>query len=287
MSRKNNSSNIGSNFAKNISQQRSHSRIKPGAIAFWVIFASIMGLLFMANRERISATIQNAPFPSWFSRNKASGTDTPPAAALQETTGAAPLETLFEDDVDDGDNGIAMLDADAALASDTAGTLIPTDGGVEKVSGTILDGTDGVTPGGVAQNRSLYFIQVDREGSIMRTRITRQIASAGSPLQETLRALIQGPTSEENSRGLRSLIPEGTKLLSVTIRGETAFINLSEDFRFNHYGLEGYAAQVHQLVWTATEFPTVKDAQLLIEGQRVDWLVEGLWIGSPLKRASL
>jgi spore germination protein GerM len=163
----------------------------------------------------------------------------------------------------------------------------------EQVSGTTVEGgavvpsaASGATSG-ATQSRSLYFIQVDREGTILRSPVARPIAVSGSPLQDTLRTLIQGPTVEEIGRGLISLIPEGTQLLSVTIRGQTAFINLSEEFRFNHYGIEGYAAQVHQLVWTATEFPTVKDAQILIDGQRVDWLVEGLWIGSPLKRDSL
>jgi spore germination protein GerM len=62
---------------------------------------------------------------------------------------------------------------------------------------------------------------------------------------------------------------------------------MSEEFQYNSYGREGYAAQLHQIVWTATEFSSVKNVQLLIEGRRMDWLNEGIWIGNPLNRTSL
>jgi hypothetical protein len=235
-----------------------------------------------------------------------------------------PLSDEMFDDIDDGDNGISAPDPTTSPEGGAAGTeqSVAAGSGVvtEKVSDTSVAGGSTVIPsaasgavsgavggagsgavvgGGVSgtgsgaaasgatQTRSLYFIEVDRDGTILHSRVARPIVVSGSPLQDTLRTLIQGPTVEEIGRHLTSLIPEGTNLLSVTIRGQTAFINLSEEFRFNHYGIEGYAAQIHQIVWTATEFPTVKDAQILIEGQRVDWLVEGLWIGSPLNRDSL
>jgi spore germination protein GerM len=294
------SNNLVSDFTKNMSK-RSRPRVKPGVIVFWAGFALIMGVLFMVNRERINNTIRNAPFPAWFSSGK--GAETPPVSdTLPATSGEMVSDTTLSDemfeDVDDGDNGIDPLVSDATTSEGgAAGTeqSVATGSGVvaEKVSDTTVEGGAAVpsaasgATSGATQSRSLYFIQVDREGTILRSPVVRPIAVSGSPLQDTLRTLIQGPTVEEIGRGLISLIPEGTQLLSVTIRGQTAFINLSEEFRFNHYGIEGYAAQVHQLVWTATEFPTVKDAQILIDGQRVDWLVEGLWIGSPLKRDSL
>lgn len=84
-----------------------------------------------------------------------------------------------------------------------------------------------------------------------------------------------------------SLIPSGTRILSATVRGNTAYINFSEDFQYNTYGVEGYAAQLKQIVWTATEFPNVENVQILIEGRRVDYLGEGIWIGSPLNRDEL
>jgi spore germination protein GerM len=104
---------------------------------------------------------------------------------------------------------------------------------------------------------------------------------------DSLNALLAGPSAAERQRGLVSLIPRNTRILSATVRGATAYISFSEDFQYNTYGVEGYAAQRQQIVWTATEFSTVKDVQILIEGRRVDYLGEGIWIGSPISRESL
>ncbi|MDR0448242.1 MAG: hypothetical protein LBH07_06195 [Treponema sp.] len=41
------------------------------------------------------------------------------------------------------------------------------------------------------------------------------------------------------------------------------------------------------MVLTATEFNNVKDVQILIDGKRVDYLGEGIWIGSPVGRNML
>jgi spore germination protein GerM len=101
---------------------------------------------------------------------------------------------------------------------------------------------------------------------------------------DVLRVLLQGPSPEEQQRDLISLIPQGTRVLSATVRGDTAYISFSEEFQFNTYGVEGYAAQLRQIVWTVTEFSTVKDVQILIEGRWVDYLGEGIWIGSPINR---
>jgi spore germination protein GerM len=104
---------------------------------------------------------------------------------------------------------------------------------------------------------------------------------------DALNVLLQGPTGEEQRRGLVSLIPSGTRILSATVRGSTAYISFSEEFQYNTYGVEGYAAQLRQIIWTATEFSNVRDVQILIEGRRVDYLGEGIWIGSPISRDGL
>jgi spore germination protein GerM len=104
---------------------------------------------------------------------------------------------------------------------------------------------------------------------------------------DALNALLQGPTAEEQRRGMVSLIPPGSRILSATVRGDTAYISFSEEFQYNTYGVEGYAAQLKQIVWTATEFPNVRTVQILIEGRRVDYLGEGIWIGGPIGRDGL
>ncbi|MDD3821216.1 MAG: GerMN domain-containing protein, partial [Spirochaetales bacterium] len=59
-------------------------------------------------------------------------------------------------------------------------------------------------------------------------------------------------------------------------------------FMYNHYGTEGFIAQLRQIVFTATSFSSVQDVQIIIEGQKKDYLGgEGVYIGKPLSRASL
>lgn len=143
------------------------------------------------------------------------------------------------------------------------------------------------TPAREQRDRALYFIQVDRGGSILRVQVNRKLPVSDSPMTDVIQALISGPNGEEKQKGLISLIPPATKILSATVRGNTAYISFSEDFQYNTYGVEGYAGQLRQIVFTATEFSNVRDVQILIEGRRLDYLGEGIWIGSPLNRDML
>jgi spore germination protein GerM len=138
------------------------------------------------------------------------------------------------------------------------------------------------------QDRTMYFIQVAPDGTIVLIKSIRAMPASDSPLVDVLQALLQGPSAEEQRRGLMSLIPQGTRVLaSTTVRGSTAYINFSEDFQFNTYGVEGYAAQLRQIVWTVTEFSNIKDVQILIDGRRVNYLGESVRIGSPVSREML
>ena len=97
----------------------------------------------------------------------------------------------------------------------------------------------------------------------------------------------KAPPSQEINLGLMTMVPSGTLLRGVTVRGDTANVDFSESFRFNSLGIEGMTAQLKQIVYAATEFPTVKKVQILIEGKKVDYLgTEGVRIDQPLSRSS-
>jgi spore germination protein GerM len=131
----------------------------------------------------------------------------------------------------------------------------------------------------------LFFVTIDADGRVVRKEVAREIAQTDSPLSETLNTLFKGPTTTETNRGLRSLVPQGTRLLSAYVKDGIATINLSEEFQFNQFGIEGYLGQLAQVVFTATSWPTVKSVQILIDGQRKEYLgAEGVWIGTPLSR---
>ncbi|MCX7031815.1 MAG: GerMN domain-containing protein [Spirochaetes bacterium] len=133
----------------------------------------------------------------------------------------------------------------------------------------------------------LWFVKVDDEGAIELEPVSRSLPVGDSPLRDNLAALLAGPSAAETDSGVVSLIPAGTVVRSVTMKGDTATIDFSEQFRFNALGIEGLRAELRQVIWVATEFPTVSRVQVLIDGKRVDYLgPEGAAVGSPLGRDS-
>lgn len=134
----------------------------------------------------------------------------------------------------------------------------------------------------------IYFVRVDEEGSIHLKGFERSVYYEDSPLTETLLTLLEGPDAHEINMEYYSMIPGNTRLNNIYVKGETAFVDFNENFRFNPLGAEGLKAQLNQVVYTVTEFSNVVNLQILIDGKKVDFLgPEGIFIGEPLSRKSL
>jgi len=145
------------------------------------------------------------------------------------------------------------------------------------------ENTEAAPPGNTTAR--LFFIRVSDEGKISIKSVLRAVPSNGSPLTMAIRALLEGPRPNELSNDVLSLIPEDSDLIGARIQDGVAFLDFNEQFRFNALGIEGYKSQVEQIVYTATEFPTVQKVQFLIDGQRIEYLGgEGFWVGGPLGR---
>ena len=139
----------------------------------------------------------------------------------------------------------------------------------------------------IIRKARLYFASVDQAGTIQLKSVIRPIPSSDSPLRDTLEALLKGPSSQEMNLGLVSMIPTDARVRSVTVKGDTAVVDFSESFRFNSQGLEALDSQLRQVVYAATEFPSVKNVQIRIEGATVRYLgPEGMRLDSPLSRGS-
>ena len=134
----------------------------------------------------------------------------------------------------------------------------------------------------------LCFVEIDADGSINRKIVKRKVAKNDSPLSTAIKAVLAGPdTTKTEERDCISLIPNGTKLLGARVSDGVAYLDFSDAFEINTNGIEGYTAQLMQIVYTATTFSTVNSVQFLIEGQKKEYLgSEGQWIGSPLTRGS-
>jgi hypothetical protein len=128
---------------------------------------------------------------------------------------------------------------------------------------------------------SIYLMQ---ESNKMLVKVNRNL-NPNTPLTDSINALLAGPTPDEIMRGIESFVPEGSRLLKPpTIIGSTVRLDFNQEFRYNQRGREGCEAQIKQIVWTATEFPNIKDVQFLIEGNIVDFLSEGVVIKNPIGR---
>lgn len=134
----------------------------------------------------------------------------------------------------------------------------------------------------------LCFIKIDSDGSVIRKIVKRTSGKTDSPLTTALNLIILGPnTTLSAEKDCMSFIPAGTKLLGARVSDGVAYLNFNEAFEFNDNGVEGSIAQLMQVVYTATAFSTVNSVQILIEGQKQEYLgSEGQWIGSPLSRTS-
>lgn len=134
---------------------------------------------------------------------------------------------------------------------------------------------------------TLFFVAIAPDGSVSRKPVKRMLPKSDSPLTDSINALLAGPLPSERGKNCMSLIPEGSKLLGASIKNGIATLDFNEQFEFNGLGVEGYVAQLMQIVYTSTEFSTVSSVQFLIEGKRREYLgSEGQWIGTPLSRNS-
>jgi spore germination protein GerM len=267
-------------------KKQSAPRKKPLGVLLWLIFIIVIAGLFVANKEKITQNIQNTGFLDRLLNRETQPvepetipeivevppTTKPPVAVPSEDP---PVEIIPQPE----EQPISPIEA-------TPPTTQPTETSTPENPPAVIKPQPAQNSPQIQEtrDRSLYFMKLDNDGTIVRTKVSRSLPVSNAPMTDVLNTLIQGPNADERRKGLESLIPAGTEILSATIRGSTAYISFSEDFQFNTYGVEGYAAQLRQIVWTVTEFPNVNDVQILLEGRRIDYLGEGIWIGSPLSR---
>jgi spore germination protein GerM len=133
---------------------------------------------------------------------------------------------------------------------------------------------------------TLYFVRISENGDLIQTAVRKEFPYTETPLTTLLSFLLEGVSVQEHQRGLMSFIPDGTQLLFTVIQDGTAYISFNENFRYNTFGSDGYAAQIKQVIWTATEFPTVRNVQILIDGKKENYLGDSLFIGGVLNRQS-
>ena len=130
----------------------------------------------------------------------------------------------------------------------------------------------------------VYLFQPDLAGGDAHlVPVLRSVPATRAVATAALRELLAGPTPDE--RGLLTMIPGATRLLGITIDGRVATVDLSGAFESGG-GSASMFGRLAQLVYTATQFPTVDAVQLRLDGRPVESVGgEGVIVGAGLTRA--
>jgi spore germination protein GerM len=135
---------------------------------------------------------------------------------------------------------------------------------------------------------SIYFIGQNNNKEEVYKVIKREYNSEtdGTKLEHALNILLKGPSIKENSQGIYSEIPKGTKLRSISKNNGKLYIDLSEDFEQGG-GTDSLYKRLYQLIKTVNK-NTNEDVYLKIEGREADVIGgEGIMINQPLTSNSL
>lgn len=111
---------------------------------------------------------------------------------------------------------------------------------------------------------SLYFKNIETNSLIAEAKAIDVKELYKDPYTYLINMLITGPESEK----LESPIPEGTKVNSCTLKGNTVYVDLSKEFIDNApSGITEESMAVYSIVNTLTELNEVSGVKILINGE--------------------
>lgn len=153
------------------------------------------------------------------------------------------------------------------------------------------------TPGGTTIVRAYFFLG-SFTGSGGLAPVLREVPATRAVARAAMTQLLAGPSRDELAArpAFYTSIPDATRLLDVSISDGVATVDLSAAYATARAGFEGGQADA-QVVYTLTQFPTVKSVRILVDGQahgggtRADYQLEGLlpaiFVDRPAWGASL
>lgn len=111
---------------------------------------------------------------------------------------------------------------------------------------------------------SLYFKNIETNSLIAEAKCIDVKDLSKDPYTYLINLLIAGPENEK----LESALPEGTKVNSCTLKGNTLYVDLSKEFIDNApSGIEEESMIVYSIVNTLTELNEVSNVKFLINGE--------------------
>ena len=259
---------------KQNSKKKPQKKARPGCI-FWIALILLALTIFIFSHKRIGAILDETGFLTLFDKKS----DTFSAPEIKRVTGKEDTGDIAIPDKSQA----GEIEIIAVKKEDTEEVLQKEDESTEAVIASKPAPPETFK----VRDSFLYFIVINDNGTTMLKKTERAIRFTDSPLTSTINSLLGGVSSSEINKNYISLIPEKTRLNRLWIKEGVAYMDFSDNFQFNSFGREGYLGQLKQIVYTATEFPTVKSVQILIDGEiKSSMGSEGIFIGKPVSRES-
>jgi germination protein M len=125
--------------------------------------------------------------------------------------------------------------------------------------------------------------------------VLREIPATKAVATAAMNALLAGPTPTEKGQLITSEVPDGTQLLDLSIKDGVATVDLSSEFQAGG-GSSSVATRLGQVVYTLTQFPSVKSVVVEIEGANPSkavgragytQLLPAIWVDRPAYGAAI
>ena len=158
-------------------------------------------------------------------------------------------------------------------------TQAPTDPTTPPTTNPSESTTTTTTPPIPTRFVDVYFVKDGQHAVPIATAVpdTPQVAT------NAMKALIAGPTPDQEAAGLFSAVPKDTLLLGLTIDAGLARLDLSREFEAGG-GSFSMIARLAQVVYTLTQFPTIDAVELWLDGAPVTLFSgEGLLLEGPMQ----
>ena len=130
-----------------------------------------------------------------------------------------------------------------------------------------------------------YFYYGGELGTAGLVPLLREVPETRAVATAAMQALLEGPTSDESGeREITSAVPDGSRLLGLTIEDGVATVDLSSEFESGGGSMSVFV-RLGQVVYTLTQFPTVQTVRFVIEGEPVTvFSSEGVILDGPIGR---
>jgi spore germination protein GerM len=136
----------------------------------------------------------------------------------------------------------------------------------------------------------VFFVKQENDRTIIQP-VKRKIKYYGrieNKIETAMKELLKGPTEEEKKNGFSTSLNENTRILNLSIEGDTVNLDFSKDVEEGG-GTLLMETRIAQIVYTSTQFPGIERVRFLIEGKTINYFSgEGITIvEKPISREDL